>query len=195
MQTCDVNVLTIRQRTAARCVLDSHDLEAAKGSMPQLGSILQMDLNQAYNRTTQRWSMTNVVIDEYTSVFVCPSAYALLLGATSSLFRRAADLIKQNKANSATTVPQWKTMTTKEQLNHVSHDRSMLKSYVATLLNSHEANPAPGAHQPGRIRMTHISKQSWKQKWQACVDHFTKEDTVEYYRSGFSPNAETRVES
>jgi len=166
-QTSDIQ--TMRQRTASRCTLDSHDLKAP-GPIPQMCSILQMDLSHAYDRTNDRWNLVNVPLDAYTSHYVCPSAYALLVGATSATFRRAAAAIKRGDQLSATTVHQWTTMTTNEQQSHLSVDRALLGSYVRTLLTKHEANPAPGAHQPGR--MTHITKQTWKFKWEACKQHF-----------------------
>ena len=49
----------------------------------------------------------------------------------------------------------------------------MLRAYVAELVNKHEANPAPGAHQPGR--MTHINKSTWKSKWAAVEVFFKRE--------------------
>ena len=57
-----------------------------------------------------------------------------------------------------------------------SLDWSVLRQYVASLLNKHEAAPAPGAHQPGK--MTYITKQSWDQKWTAVQTYFKEAERV-----------------
>ena len=48
----------------------------------------------------------------------------------------------------------------------------MLQQYVKThLVNAHEQNLAPGAHQG---KQTVLNKSSWNDKWAACVSFFEK---------------------
>ena len=125
---------------------------------------LLQNLTRCYNRTDEQWGSLMVHLDQVSSVEVCPAAFALLAGSTSTQLRAAAATI----ADPDLAAPKIKDVftTVRQQNEQRGIHFSLLRSYVAELVNKHEANPAPGAHQPGRI--THMNKQTWKQKWAAC---------------------------
>ena len=134
--------------------------------------LLVNDLCHSWNRTTDTWQPIVVTLDAATSASVCASAYGLLCGCVSSTLRYATEQIK-NSTNAVRTLvakPVWKAREER------SEDWNLLCSYVADLVNRHEANPAPGAHQPGR--MTHITKRTWKRKWADVEVYFQKSPRV-----------------
>ena len=139
-----------------------------KGTTFSWKQIMTQDLQRCWNRTTETWEPISVSLDEATSVNLCPAAYCLLCGCASSTCREVIDLIKRSEVQGgqlARVVPTAPSNSVADARERRSEDWRLLRAYVADLLDKHEANPAPGAHQPGR--MTHITKATWKSKWDA----------------------------
>ena len=139
-----------------------------------LQDILVADLSPSLNRTADRWEPTRIALDDVTSHLVCPAAYGLLLGASGSTLKKALLHIKESPAD-ASSIPvphriRGGPASAALEREQRSEDWCLLRSYVADLINKHEANPAPGAHQPGRI--THINKSTWKAKWSDVQFYF-----------------------
>ena len=162
-----LDVKTARDAALCRCVVNKPDGGATH--VATLGAILEADIRGSYNRTTDQWSRIKVHLDEFTSVEVCVSSYALLLGASSAVLVRAVRAIKNGTECCSSALPR-APQTSKECMETRSLDFSLLRSYVSSLLNSHESNPAPGATQPKN--MTFITRTPWRHKWKACEDHF-----------------------
>ena len=138
------------------------------------------DLQHSYNRTTEVWEPVCIPLDGATSVRVCPASYALLCGcAPTTLYIviqdiRASEVSGGQLALLDPAVRSAHSATVAREQR--SEDWCLLRAYVAELLDKHEANPAPGAHQPGRI--THINKQTWKAKWAAVQIYFRNASRV-----------------
>jgi hypothetical protein len=130
-------------------------------------NLLVHDIRSAYDRTNERWNKMQVHLDTVSSAEICVASFGLLVGVASSLLGRAMRCVKEGEfMQDDAGAPR----TRSAQNEQRSLDFSLLRAYVADLLDKHEANPAPGAHQPGR--MTHINKSTWKQKWESCQKHF-----------------------
>ena len=145
---------------------------SSTGVMTPWKQLMMNDLQHCWNRTTSVWEPVNVSLDQVNTVKICVVSYGLLCGCAPSTLRDALTEIKSSIAFGGalcTHVPSTANpaVTAREQR---TEDWCMLRSYVANLLDQHEAVPAPGAHQPGR--MTHISKQTWKVKWRAAQAFF-----------------------
>ena len=165
-QCQDSDVLRVRQAFMSRRVSNS-------GKTVPLASVLADDLRRSWNRTTEEWEQLVVALDEVTSVKCCPSAYALLCGVAPTMFQSVCSQIKLATDVGSASVPSRPLSHAAAQVaarEQRSEDWCLLRSYVADLINAHEANPAPGAHQPGRI--THINKSTWKSKWSAAEVYF-----------------------
>jgi hypothetical protein len=158
-------VLQFRQSFIRRRVGDGIKLVSQK-------ELLVADLNRAWNRSTEAWEPVSVAFDDVTTVKVCPAAYGLLCGVVSSTLRQAMDDIRNLPVACGQVVVPNNVSVPVAQRNREqrSEDFCMLRSYVQGLLDKHEAVPAPGAHQPGR--MTHITKATWKSKWDAVLVYF-----------------------
>ena len=131
------------------------------------------DLQRCWNRTKETWEPITVPLDPVTTVSLCVTSYGLLCGCASSTLREALITIKQTDVQGgqlALPVPVGSSVLAADARERRSEDWCMLRAYVAELVNKHEAVPAPGAHQPGRI--THISKRTWKDKWAAAQIYF-----------------------
>jgi hypothetical protein len=139
------DVLTFRQNVMAKREIN--------GKSQNMKDFLVQNLTRCYNRTDERWGTLNVHVDQVASVEVCPAAFALLAGSTSSQLQSAAAMIADPDRETPI-FPEVFT-TVKQQNEQRGLHFSLLRSYVAELVNKHEANPAPGAHQPGRI--THMN--------------------------------------
>ena len=145
-----------------------HRKIAASGKMIPQKDLLVADLARAWNRSTDVWETLILAVDDVTSVRVCPASYGLLCGVAFTSLRAAMDAVKTALVTGGQLVPA--AMSVQNVREQRSEDWTLLRQYVAELLDKHEANPAPGAHQPGR--MTHISKTTWKDKWAACQFRF-----------------------
>ena len=135
--------------------------------------IMVEDLQRCWNRTTESWEPIGVAVDGATTIKLCPQAYGLLCGCAPTTLRNALEAIKYSEVRGGTQLSAFVPVSisgvaAREQR---SEDWCLLRAYVADLVNKHEANPAPGAHQPGR--MTHMNKSTWKSKW-AAVEVFFK---------------------
>ena len=160
----DSDVFQIRQNFMHRKVGPSGKI------IPQV-DLLVADLSPAWNRSSDEWEPLNVALDEVTTVKLCASAYGLLCGVAASTLRRAMDQVKTSPVAAGQLVPMSSVGKSVQNANEVrSEDWCLLRQYVASLIDKHEANPAPGAHQPGR--MTHITKTTWKSKWEGVQRQF-----------------------
>ena len=158
------DVLQFRQQFMQRRI-------SANGKIIPQKDLLVVDLRAAWNRSSELWEPLGVAVDDVTTYTVCPAAYALLCGVASCTFRIAADAVKNSPVVGGQFVPMHAAATSQQNLREQrSEDWCLLRSYVAELVDKHEANPAPGAHQPGR--MTHISKTTWNSKWNAVLVYF-----------------------
>ena len=156
----DSDVMKRRQSMMARRV-------AMNGKEIPMVDLLVSEIGSSYDRTAERWNTICVSLDEVCSVNICVAAYGLLHGYSSTSLGIATRKVKLGECfSSDALIPR----TQKDWNDQKSLDFSMLRAYVADLLDKHEANPAPGAHQPGR--MTHINKSTWKEKWKNCETHF-----------------------
>ena len=153
------DVLSFRQSVMKR--------RSVNGCQTMLDFLVQ-NLTHCYNRTDEQWGTLNVHVDQICSIEVCPAAFALLAGSSSSQLQSAASIIADPDREAPIIKDVFTTVKQRNEQRGLHF--SLLRAYIAELVNKHEANPAPGAHQPGR--MTHMNKQTWKQKWAACVIYF-----------------------
>ena len=144
----------------------------ASGGQSMKDFVLQ-NLTLCYNRTEQKWTSLTVHLDEVSSAELCPASFALLAGSSSSLLRAVAAAISSPDLQMVPK-PRFVYTTAKQRNEKRGLHFSLLRAYVAGLLDKHEANPAPGAHQPGKI--TSINRQTWSQKWDACERYFQNSD-------------------
>ena len=164
LQSSDVHAF--RQQTDARRA-------GPGGKVVPWKQLIGQDLQKLWNRTTETWTPLQVALDEACSVPLCPSAYALLCGVAPTTCSEAIKLIKECEVKGGELVGAFPTpafSTAASLREQRSLDWCTLRAYVADLLSKHEANPAPGAHQPGA--MTHITKSTWHSKWEAVREHF-----------------------
>ena len=155
------DILVARQRFCTRTVGSS------------TAAVLKSDLYQYYDRSTSTWGLVSYNLGPAETIYLCPMSYCLMVGASPSAASDAMVSIKSD-VEPPKAVPQL--ISKRDAARQCSLDFAMLRQYVAQLLNKHEANPAPGAHQPGR--MTFITKQSWHQKWQAVEVYFKDAERV-----------------
>ena len=155
------DVLIMRTRYAIKCTGSS------------LTKVLQQELHPFFDRSLRSWNLVPVPVDEHFTAHCCVASFCLLVGASPTVARTIIHFIESNECV-PTPVPLPKSV--KEQREQKSLDWTMLRQYVANLLNKHEAAPAPGAHQPGK--MTYITKQTWRQKWAACEVFFQEAGRV-----------------
>ena len=66
------------------------------GSKAQLSDVLHADLFDCYDRTSQKWNLKLVSLDNVTSVTMCVLSYALLIGVPSSTLQLVALQIKDS---------------------------------------------------------------------------------------------------
>ena len=152
-------------------IFKQRTLYCAKSAGSSLKEVLLAELFPFYDRATQRWQLVPVHLDELTTIYCCPCSFCLLVGVSPSVgYSIIHDIVAGLQFEP--TVPRF--VSYKDNRHQNTLDWSLLRQYVATLLNKHEADPAPGAHQPGR--QTFITKQSWKQKWDACRTYFQDAD-------------------
>ena len=145
----------------------------SKSASSSLKDVLHTELLLFYDRTTCVWNEVNVSLDASSSFKCCPISFCLLVGASASTAARVIQLVEDNMAPARKVLLPSRVLDRRTQ---VSLDWATLSSYVASLLSKHEADPAPGAHQPQR--QTHISKMTWKQKWDSCCQYFRDADRV-----------------
>ena len=156
------DILTARNRFLARC---------CGGKFAK--DVLAGDLYPHYDRSKCSWALVPYHLDEAETIYVCATSYCLLMGVSPSVSDRAIASVKAELAPPPV-VPSL--ISTRDTAKQVSLDFALTRSYVASLINKHEADPAPGAHQPGR--MTHITKQTWKQKWDNMTTYFADAERV-----------------
>ena len=152
------DVLQFRQQFMRR------KLDACGKCIPQK-DLLVSDLAPAWNRSTESWGPLNLAVDDVTTVKLCCASYGLLCGVAASTLRRAMETVKTLPVTGGRLVPIQAAKSAQNASEQRSEDYCLVRQYVASLLDKHEANPAPGAHQPGRL--THISRSTWKAKWAA----------------------------
>ena len=131
-----------------------------------MNEYLHQQLAQHYNRSDMVWSKLTVHLDEITSTNICPAAFGLLSGASSSQLQSAAALIMQGHLPTKQSAVLNKMQRNEQRSLHFS----LLRAYVAELVNKHEMNPAPGAYQPDKL--TTMNKTTMKAKWAACIKYF-----------------------
>lgn len=160
------DVYKLRQEALVRCE------GPPGGARLPLWQIVQSDLFNVYDRSREGWSRINVVVDQHTSVQMCPSAYGLAMGLSGPMFYdHVVRPIQQGNAVQLGAGSGAKRILSKEEMARKrSLALTMLEAYVRDLVNQHEQQPAPGAaRQNGE---TVISKRSWTQKWEACCQYF-----------------------
>ena len=153
--------------------LDSLDVYKARthfsaaGASSSLRTVLYETLLPFYDRGRQRWDDVPVPLDEHTTIRCCPCSFCLLAGISPSVgYSLVSDIANGIKPD--VKVATFLSFQAKREMT--SLDFAMLRQYIAELINQHEADPAPGAHQPGR--QTYMTKQTWKQKWEFCCAYF-----------------------
>ena len=143
----------------------SHFSTAAASS--SLRTVLYETLLPFYDRGHQRWDDVPVPLDEHTTIRCCPCSFCLFAGISPSVgYSLVSDIANGIKPD--VKVATFLSFQAKREMT--SLDFAMLRQYIAELINQHEADPAPGAHQPGR--QTYMTKQTWKQKWEFCCAYF-----------------------
>lgn len=161
-QLTTADVLTLRTSVMTRV---SQQLTKSKARM----AVIESDLNSCWDRTSSTWSFISVHLDETTTAKMCPISYALCVGSSASEFQAAWSNVTIGISSEAIVQPQ--SYTINQKIQDKSHDWNMLRRYVASLVTSHECNPAPGAHQSGQT--TCLTRKSWKAKWEACQLFFS----------------------
>ena len=138
------DVLQFRQQFMRR------KLDACGKCIPQK-DLLVSDLAPAWNRSTESWGPLSVAVDDVTTVKLCCASYGLLCGAAASTLRRAMEAVKTAPVTGGHLVPIQAAKSAQNVREQRSEDYCLVRQYVASLIDQHEANPAPGAHQPASV--------------------------------------------
>ena len=141
---------------------------------PSRQRVLLRRLETMYDRGSGKWSTTKLAVSDYTSVDVCPSAYALILGFTESALRKAVDEVKTStKLVQVFNAPLATSLVPLRPIESASELDSLLRGYVHQhLLKIWDDDPAPlGA---SRSSACVVRKQSAAQHWKTCLEHFAK---------------------
>ncbi len=140
---------------------------------------LTTELHRFYDRTTRCFYPISVSLSVFTTVQMCAASYLLYCGCSSSMGLRILHDVRDDpkfqlqEFGSASVLngPQSKV----DELARHTNDFIMVREYVNQLKSAHEMSPAPGA---ARKEETSVAKESWKKRFTAMTDYFTRTDAA-----------------
>ena len=160
------DVFELRRRVAARASkIPSGNGRARESAVLD---VVHSDLAPVWDG--ENFGTVNLQLSKYVTIKICPASYAFLAGLKGSSAQTVIQRIKDDVPPPASVPQEKEHESAEEQSKRKSLEYGMLERYVSSqVMNSHEQNPAPGAHHQ---KQTVVNTSSWEEKWQTCCYFF-----------------------
>jgi hypothetical protein len=147
----------------------AHDIGPSSEDVTD-ATLLQSYLQPVYNRSDYSFSAVNYQWSSVETVRICPSAFALLVGCSSSTLQKATSRIKDGRLLNQNGNLLHDVSKSRVRLGERTFHADLLLSYIRQeVMKGGECNPAPGAHREYEVT---VAKKSWIQRWADCQEHF-----------------------
>ena len=161
------DVFELRRRVAAR----ASNIPSGRHGRARESAVLDVvhsDLAPVWDG--ENFGTVNLQLSKYVTIKICPASYAFLAGLKGSSAQTVIQRIKDDVPPPASVPQEKEHESAEEQSKRKSLEYGMLERYVSSqVMNSHEQNPAPGAHHQ---KQTVVNTSSWEEKWQTCCYFF-----------------------